>query len=94
MTHFANILKYCKNKEVPQSVAPVAPVAPSVAPSVAPWTIPPRNKAIDGNRVQRAHGALEGASFHDFVGFSRIFSDNYSYPLPQGCVCVQKKRHI
>ena len=31
-----NILKYCKNKEVPQSVAPVAPVAPSVAPSVVP----------------------------------------------------------
>ena len=39
-----NILKYCKNKEVPQSVAPVAPVAPSVAPSVVPMTLNPRRE--------------------------------------------------
>ena len=59
-----NILKYCKNKEVPQSVAPVAPVAPSVAPSgvhtEASSEVPsgppfPFKKAKDknGNEAQR-----------------------------------------
>ena len=36
------------------------------------------NRAHGAQRAQRAHGAqrtLEGTSFHDFVGFSRIFSE-------------------